>query len=97
MRTKKIPQTIGSVLETMLAQRGLLSVCRDHEALRKWPQFMGAKIASVSECDRVENGVLYVRVASAPWRQELSYLKPEIIKKINTQVNGASIHDIIFS
>ena len=82
----------------MLAQRGLLSVCRDHEAMRQVAAAGRRKNRpAVSACDRVENGLLYVRVASAPWRQELSYLKAEILDKIHREINGASIHDIIFS
>jgi predicted nucleic acid-binding Zn ribbon protein len=97
MQTKNAPQTVRSVLESMLAQRGLLSVCRDNEALQKWPLIVGDKIAAVSTCDRVENGLLYVHVDSSPWRMELSYMKPDILKKIRSLIKGCTIHDIVFS
>lgn len=97
MRTKSELQPVGTILNAMLAQRGYLRICRDNQALLQWPALVGEKIAAESACERVDNGVLYVRVPAASWRQELSYMKPDIIKKIRAEISGTSIHDIVFS
>jgi len=93
---KRAPETIGSIIETMLGERGYLSPCRELEVVRSWPAIVGDRIASVSECSRVENGVLYVRVSSASWRQEISYVKHHILESIRKETPCTSIRDIVF-
>jgi predicted nucleic acid-binding Zn ribbon protein len=93
---KRAPETIGSIIETNLRELGYLSPCRELEVVRKWPELVGGKIASVTECTRVDSGVLYVRVASASWRQEISYIKPHILETIKKETPCTSIRDIVF-
>lgn len=94
MNRRAPPQNIGSILESLLADRGYLTVCRENQVVVKWPQIVGDEVARVARCDRVENGLLYVRVESAPWRQELSYMKVMILDKIRLEC--ATINDIVF-
>jgi predicted nucleic acid-binding Zn ribbon protein len=92
----KAPETIGSVIEANLRELGYLSPCRELDVVHKWPGIVGAKIASVTECSRVDNGVLYVRVASASWRQEISYIKQHILETIRKETPCTSIRDVVF-
>ena len=92
----KAPEAIGAIIETMLEQRGYLSPCRELEVVRSWPKIVGDRIAGVTECSRVDNGVLYVRVASASWRQEISYIKSHILGTIRKETPCNSIRDIVF-
>jgi predicted nucleic acid-binding Zn ribbon protein len=96
MTVKHRPEQIGSILETVLGERGYLTPCREWDVVRRWPGLVGPKLASVTECDRVENGVLYVRVASAAWRQEISYLKQRLLDTIAQETPCGSISDIVF-
>lgn len=93
---KTIPQPIGTILNALLAERGYLSVCREYEVAHQWDTIVGSRLALVSHCTRVENGVLYVRVDAAAWRQEISYLKEHILTTIRTTTTCASINDIVF-
>jgi len=88
------PERIGAVVESYLAQRGLLAICREQEALAAWPSLVGPQIAAASEGVRVERGVLYVRARSAAWRQELAYLKPQLLDKVRAKC--ATLSDIVF-
>jgi hypothetical protein len=36
-------------------------------------------------------------VESAPWRNELTFMKPEIIKRLNRAVGDGIIIDIVFT
>lgn len=96
MNKKSAPEKIGSIIETVLGERGFLAPCRELDVIRKWPGLVGPKLASVTECSRVENGVLYVRVASAPWRQEISYIKQHLLDTIKQETPCTSIRDIVF-
>jgi predicted nucleic acid-binding Zn ribbon protein len=89
------PEPIGSILEGILAERGYLVVCKELAIQQRWPEIAGEAVAAVTQCDRVENGVVYVRVSSSPWRQELVYLKAQLLEKIKKECS--SIRDIVFS
>jgi predicted nucleic acid-binding Zn ribbon protein len=89
------PERVGSILEGILAERGYLSICKELPIQQRWPEIAGEQIAAVTVCDRVENGVVYVRVSSAPWRQELVYLKQQLLEKIKKEC--MTISDIVFS
>ncbi|MDR0331258.1 MAG: DUF721 domain-containing protein [Chitinispirillales bacterium] len=91
-----LPSSIGDVLGPFLKDKGYDTVCKEWEVVANWDQIVSGRIAEVTECERVEDGALYVRVASAPWRQELSHLK-EPIKAAIARVTGCdSIRDIVF-
>ncbi len=91
----RAPQRIGGIVESVLAEHGYLTICREHDILRRWGELVGERIAGVTECSRVENGTLYVRVKSAAWRSELVYLKETLLAKLRAEC--ASIHEIVFS
>ena len=90
------PEAIGSIVEAKLRELGYLAPCRELDVVRRWPEIVGEKIAGVSECSRVDNGVLYVRVSSASWRQEICYIKPHILETIKKETSCTSIRDIVF-
>jgi predicted nucleic acid-binding Zn ribbon protein len=94
MNRRRPVEKVGDVLESLLSQKGLLSACREWDVVHKWPQFAGERIAAVTSATRCENGTLYVQVATAPWRQELTYVKQQLLSAI--QVKCATITDIVF-
>jgi predicted nucleic acid-binding Zn ribbon protein len=96
MRKQTPPQKIAAVLEEMLSQQGYLNTCREQEVTAKWPVIVGDRIAGLTECLNAENGILYVRVQNAAWRQELSFIKKEILGKIRDTTHCRTINDIIF-
>ncbi len=85
------------VVEGVLAQAGLLNICREQEVMQHWDEIVGAQIAKVTECDRVENGVLYVRVTSAAWRHEISYFTHDILSSIAQKTSCTTIRHIVFN
>ena len=90
------PQKIGPILEGILAEKGYLTVCKEYALLQKWDRIVDEKFAAVSKCEKVENGVLYVKVASAPWRQEAAYYKHNILERIQKEFGCPTIKDIVF-
>lgn len=90
------PEQIGNILNYVLSERGYLSRCREHSVFFHWNEIVGDKIASISSCEYVENGVLFVSVQSSSWRHEIHFLKKDILRKIRDVVHCDSINDIIF-
>jgi hypothetical protein len=62
----------------------------------RWPSIVGERVAAVTTCTGVREGTLFVRVRSAPWRQEISFMKNEILKRIRSQTHCTTISDIVF-
>jgi predicted nucleic acid-binding Zn ribbon protein len=95
MSVKKYPEKIDSILGSILNERGYLTICKEYDVMSQWKSIVGEKVATVTQCERVENNVLYVRVISAVWRQEIVYLKKLILKNISEKTNCTSIKDIV--
>lgn len=56
----------------------------------EWRGIVGARIASRTRVGRLQKGVLTIQVASSAWSSELSFLKADILRKLQ----GAG-HDIV--
>ena len=62
----------------------------------RWPRVVGQPIASVAKPVKYENGVLIVKVVSAPWRNELSMMSQDIIDKLNDSFGRREVERIVF-
>jgi len=96
MKKRKAPQKLGDIMHSVLSERGYLDSCYEAEVIKKWSIIVGERIAQVTECTEIRDGIIYIKVSSASWRQELSFLKKEIIEKIKNETRCAKIKDIIF-
>ena len=92
----KEPQRIGKIMEEVLSEKGYLTVCKEYSIINKWPLIVDKKFAEASTCERVENGILYVKVSSAPWRQEAVYRKEILLNRIQKDLGCPTIKDIVF-
>jgi predicted nucleic acid-binding Zn ribbon protein len=94
-KRRRSPEAIGKILESLLAERGYLTMCKEQEVQRRWAQIVGERIAAVTECTGVEQGVVYVRVSSAAWRNELAYLKETLLAKLRAECK--TIQELVLS
>jgi|WetSurMetagenome_2_1015567.scaffolds.fasta_scaffold120248_2 hypothetical protein len=90
------PQRIGKIVEEVLSENGYLTSCKEYSILLKWKSIVEKGLAKASTCERVENGIVYVKIFSGPWRQEAAYQKEKLLKKIQTEFGCPTIKDIVF-
>ena len=90
------PEKIGTIVESVLSERGYLIICKELSVLRAWPSIVGEALRGIAECTRVEKGILYVRVVSAPWRQEIVFMKQQLLSKLRRETGCTTIKDIVF-
>lgn len=95
MSKSRYPEKIESILGTFLQERGYLNICKEYDVISQWKEIVGDKVAKVTQCDKVENGVLYVRVTSSAWRNEIVYCKNFILDSIKKNTGCTSIKDIV--
>jgi hypothetical protein len=90
------PQRIDRIMDGLLSEKGLLTYCKEYSIINKWSHIVDNGLAKTSSCERVENGIVYVKISSASWRNEALYMKEKIIKRIHEELGCVSIKDIVF-
>jgi len=89
-------QALGRILTQLLERYGLAQRAQEIQALEFWPEVVGEKIAQAAQAKDVREGRLFVRVENSVWRNELYYVKQELINKLNQRLGQNIIHDIVF-
>jgi hypothetical protein len=89
---KRSPAPIGVLLEEARdasAQAGGIVLDRE-----RWRKAVGDRIARRTEPGRLRGGVLTIHAASAAWAQELTFLAPDILARV--QALGLSVKSLRF-
>ncbi len=92
----KKPQPIHSVLERTLKGLEIDLPIRTHAIWGAWEEIVGEGVAGQTRPRAVRNGILFIDVSHSTWVQQLQFLKPTLLEKINTFLGTASIQDIRF-
>ena len=90
-------KVIGNVFAQLFQDLGISKAIEQNQAVVKWPEIVGERIAEVSEAQKIENGVLYVRVNSPVWRNELTFMKRNLINSVNETLEKNLVKDIKFT
>lgn len=90
------PRLIGSGMTSIIEELGIGLKIRQHEILQAWPGIVGEQIARVTTATALSDGKLFVSVTRSTWRNELIFLKKELIERINAAMNTEIVKDIIF-
>jgi predicted nucleic acid-binding Zn ribbon protein len=88
--------SVGAALEDLTRQLGIRQTLAEYEVLTSWEKLVGEQIAKVTSPERFDNGVLFVSVATGPWRVELSLRRLEIKERINKTAGRTIVKDIRF-
>ena len=90
MTEKKIqPTPLAEALTSYFKQAGLTKRVQQAGIIEQWAELVGPQIASVTAPESVTpDGVLRVRVATAPWANELSLMSPKILARLNAGRSG---------
>ncbi|BDD07936.1 hypothetical protein FUAX_03680 [Fulvitalea axinellae] len=61
-----------------------------------WEELMGRTIAAKTSELAVRNGVLFVRITSAPLKQELNYRKADVLDRFREEYGHDIVTDVVF-
>jgi len=64
------------------------------EIWRIWGEVVGDQIAAKAQPSRFTNGVLTVAVISAPWMQQLNFMKRDIAERLNEKLGEKLVVEI---
>ena len=89
MTEKRRPATLADALASYLRQSGFAKRMQQAGIIEEWATLVGPQIAAVTAPESVtQDGVLRVRVATAPWANELSLMTPKILARLNAGRTG---------
>lgn len=94
-RKKKRPETLSSIIDGVLGDRGLTDRVKQAAVIPEWSRLVGAQIAAVTTPESITaNGTLFVRVTTNAWMNELSLLEPELLRSLNASRDCAPVRRI---
>jgi len=90
-------QVIGNVFTQLFRDLGIDKAIQQNMAVSRWSEIVGERISEISEAERIENGVLFVKVSSPVWRNELVFMKSNLISSVNEALATTVVRDIKFT
>ncbi len=88
------PAAVTDLLSTVFQGTPTAQRLKEGVIWQVWQSVVGPQIASRAKPAAIRNGVLTVVVASAPWLQQLNFLKSEIQNKLNAALGEQLVKDI---
>lgn len=95
LRKAKIKK-LDAAISDLIKEYGLEDKLKETSVLTLWNEIVGERIAQVAKAKKIKNGKLSISVENSVWRNELIFLKKEIMEKINKKFNEEIVKDIIF-
>jgi len=92
----KEPEAVGNLIAEFLARSGYAKRLQKQAAVMVWPEIAGPKIAEETQAFKIDGDSLVVKVARAAWRQQLTFLKAELLANLNSRLGEGIIKDIRF-
>ncbi len=66
----------------------------EFELKQNWSVCVPKQIATVTTPEKVENGVLFIRVTNDLWKKEINIRKKELMKMINSALSSEKIKEL---
>ncbi len=89
-RPASVTDLLGSILRGTPAEMRL----KEGRIWEVWDEAVGSKIASHAQPVAFREGTLTVHVDSAPWLQQLTYLKKDLIIKVNEALDEELVKEL---
>ena len=96
MKKSRTPRKFNDIVDEVYAVYGMKGAQEEHRALKVWQNVVGETIAKMTEVEKFVKGILYVRVLSPSWRNELFFRKKNIIGRLNEAMGKSMVKDIVF-
>lgn len=88
------PKILGDIIRESLRRDGIENRFDEQRAAYMWGDVVGPGVNRYTTRRFVESGVLHVYLSSASLKQELSFMKAEIIAAINKAVGSDTVKSL---
>lgn len=87
-------ERVGDTVNHVLDSKGWRGKVLERLAVELWPEVVGEPICHHSLAESFDKGVLKVRVRSPQWTQELHFLEPRIVARLNGRLRQPIVRKI---
>ena len=95
MRGQSRLDSFGSILAGLAHRLGLESKLFEARLRRQWPDIVGEPIATHTRPDQIRFKKLTIFVHNSVWLQQLTFLKPVLLQKVNTMAGEPLVTEIV--
>ncbi|MEL6671926.1 MAG: DUF721 domain-containing protein [Bacteroidota bacterium] len=86
--------SLGDAIKAFLDKHGLKEEVDIQSIIRDWESLMGAPIAQNTEKMWFNKGIMYIRMSSPIWKNELHLARTKIKEMINKRVGQDLVQDV---
>src|SRR5574340_1201213 len=87
--------SFSTILAGLAHRLGLESKLFEARLRRHWPDIVGEPIATHTRPDQIRFKKLYVFVRNSVWLQQLTFLKPVLLQKVNGMAGQPLVTEIV--
>ncbi len=95
-KVRRNPQRVGGILEKTLKKMSLDGKLKEQEIWNIWSSVVGEPVSRHAQPDFMNNKILFVRVSSSPWMQQLHYLGRGICEALNKRLGTHVVEEMRF-
>jgi len=88
--------SLATILPGLMRRLGLEEGARGWRAVTEWPALAGERIARRTRATSFRDGVVTVEVEGSAWMHELSFLKPELVRRANQLLGAGTVREVRF-
>jgi len=90
------PRPLRSILDDSLKSLGLYAPMKGYSVWGAWREIVGDAVAANAQPSVIRNRILFIEVSHPTWVQQLQFLKPTLLEKLNGFLGEPLIDDIRF-
>ena len=90
------PKPIRGILESTLKGLELDFELRVYSIWGSWREIVGESVACQTQPRSIRNRILFIDVSHSTWVQQLQFLKPNLLEKLNAFLGEPILKDIRF-
>ena len=95
MRGQSRLDSFGSILAVLAPRLGLERKLFEARLRRQWPDIVGEPIATHTRPHQIRFKKLTIFVHNSVWLQQLTFLKPVLLQKVNTMAGESLVTEIV--
>ncbi len=89
-------ESLTTLLGEFLREEGLETPLNQRRLISSWPEVVGPTIARYTGDVFIKNQTLYVRIKSAPLKNDLMMGRASLVSQLNQHIGAQVIADIVF-
>ena len=86
---------LPDILTRFLKSHGMVTRMLEHSLQERWPEVVGDHIGRHTWPESIRHRKLYLVAENSVWLQQLRFLKPELLAKIQAVSDGEGITEIV--